>query len=114
MIYKPFDIVVVSFPFTDTSEAKRRPAIVLSSYQNFGAVIRHSTLAMITSARNTPWPLDAAITNLETAGLQHPSVIRMKFFTLDHRLIIKTIGTLSEKDRANLSKKLGLMFKEVL
>ena len=45
MIYEPFDIVVVPFPFTDSSRKKRRPALVLSQKAKFGAFIEHSVLA---------------------------------------------------------------------
>ena len=35
MTYKTFDVVVVSFPFTDQNTDKRRPALILSDYENF-------------------------------------------------------------------------------
>jgi hypothetical protein len=38
----------------------------------------------------------------ESAGLKMPSVVRMKFFTLDNRLIIHSIGRLSQADRQQL------------
>ncbi len=97
-IYDPFTVVAVPFPFTDTKRSKRRPALVLSSAENFNAVIGHSVLAMITSARNSPWPLDAGIQDLAAAGLPAPSVVRMKLFTLDHRLIESVLGRLSAGD----------------
>lgn len=52
MIYKPFDIVVVPFPFTGAARSKRRPALILSDNMNFGNKIEHSILAMITSQKN--------------------------------------------------------------
>ena len=59
MIYEPFDVVVVPFPFTDSSRKKRRPALVLSQKAKFGALIEHSVLAMITSQKINlgPWML---------------------------------------------------------
>jgi hypothetical protein len=41
-------------------------------------------MAMITDARNQPWPLDIRIDH-QSQGLKMPSVVRMKFFTLDIR-----------------------------
>lgn len=110
MTYKPFDVVVVPFPFTDSGQTKRRPALVLSQSTNFGDKIGHAILAMITSQKNEPWPLDSAIQNLKQSGLTAPSVVRMKLFTLDHRLIIRKIGHLSKKDQAQVKQNLSHIF----
>lgn len=106
MIYKPYDLVAVPFPFTDKNVKKRRPALVLSSYENFNYHTGHSLLAMITSAKNSRWELDVEIENLENTGLHSASIIRMKLFTLDSRLIIKKLGTLSDKDQKKIKKNL--------
>lgn len=107
MTYDAFDVVVVPFPFTDRAASKRRPALVLSRAASFGAKAGHSVLAMITSATNPPWPLDAAIADLKTAGLPVPSLVRMKLFTLDHRLILRKAGALAEADRAEVKRSLS-------
>ncbi|MCP4696437.1 MAG: type II toxin-antitoxin system PemK/MazF family toxin [Gammaproteobacteria bacterium] len=106
MTYEAFHVVVVPFPFTDKQTAKRRPALVLSA-SRFNTPAGHSVLAMITSRKNALWPLDVAINNLQAAGLSTPSVVRMKLFTLDHRLIIRTAGYLSDNDRAAVITNLG-------
>ncbi len=109
--YKKFDVVVVPFPFTDRNATKRRPALVLSDNDSFNKETENCVLAMITSEKNSPWPLDSKIGSLKKAGLSSPSKVRMKLFTLDSRLILKKTGTLSLKDQkiitGNLSKLLG-------
>jgi len=109
--YKKFDIVVVPFPFTDQNTTKHRPALVLSEKESFNRETGNCVLAMITSEKNPPWPLDSKIGNLKKAGLSAASKVRMKLFTLDSRLIVKKIGGLSVKDQKvvtdNLSKLLG-------
>lgn len=110
MIYNPFDIVVVPFPFTDSAQTKRRPALVLSQHANFGDKIGHSVLAMITSKKNVPWPLDCEIKNKNQSGLTAPSVVRMKLFTLDDRFIIKKIGRLSDTDQKKVKQSLSQIF----
>jgi mRNA interferase MazF len=110
MIYEPFDIVVVPFPFTDSSRSKRRPALVLSRKKDFGSAIEHSVLAMITSQKNEPWPLDVPIKNKKQSGLTAPSVVRMKLFTLDNRFIIRKIGHLSKSDQMNVKQNLKKIF----
>ena len=98
MTYKMFDVVVVPFPFTDKNTEKRRPALVLSDL-DFNDQSENCLLAMITSAKNPDWPLDANIGSIKKAGLPAPSKVRMKLFTLDCRLILKKIGGLAGKDQ---------------
>ncbi len=98
MTFKPFDVVVVPFPFTDSAKAKKRPALVLSGTGEFGAKSGHTVMAMITSAKNSSWPLDVKIEKITAAGLTASSVIRMKLFTLDNRFIIRKAGHLAKPD----------------
>jgi mRNA interferase MazF len=95
--FDQFDVVAVAYPFTGRSQMKR-PALVLSKAHGFNVRIGYSVMAMITSAKNSPWPLDVEIRNLEAAGLPASSVVRMKLFTLDHRLVVKRLGHLSSDD----------------
>ncbi len=48
MAYRQGDIVLVSFPFTDLTSSKRRPALVLSP-DSFNAAGEHLVLAAVTS-----------------------------------------------------------------
>ncbi|MEM9567596.1 MAG: type II toxin-antitoxin system PemK/MazF family toxin [Cyanobacteria bacterium P01_E01_bin.34] len=104
--FKQFDVVVVPFPFTDRTASKRRPALVLSDESAFNSAIGHSLLAMITTATHSSWPLDNSLQDLSSAGLKVPSIVRMKLFTLDHALILKTIGQLSKTDRTSVKSAL--------
>ncbi len=101
-------MVVVPFPFTDSAAVKRRPALVLSA-EAFNDRAGHLVLAMITSRENRGWPLDVEIRDLRTAGLTHPSVVRMKLFTLDERLIMRKVGKLTTADSTAVQKSLGLL-----
>ena len=106
--YRPFDVVVVPFPFTDSSATKRRPALVLSA-EAFHDRAGHLVLAMITSRENRGWPLDVEIRDLRSAGLSHPSVVRMKVFTLDERLVLRNAGKLAGVDAAAVKRSLSLL-----
>ena len=105
-----FDVVVVPFPFVDSPDSKRRPALVLSSGPALGDRIGHSAMAMITSARHSPWPLDVPINDLDSAGLSAPSVVRMKVFTLGHRLVLRKAGRLTGADREEVALALRSLF----
>ncbi|NQY73724.1 MAG: type II toxin-antitoxin system PemK/MazF family toxin [Candidatus Margulisbacteria bacterium] len=103
MTYKQFVVIVVPFPFTDTASSKRRPAVVISA-NGFNKNSKHVVCAMITSAKNSSWESDIPMTDLDSAGLTNESMIRCKFFTLDQKLINRTIGSLGKKDKALFSK----------
>ena len=53
---------------------------------------------MITSSRGDLWPSDVAIQDWREASLNVPSRVRFKLFTLDNDLIVRRLGTLSERD----------------
>lgn len=110
MIYNQFDVVVVPFPFIDQNNLKRRPALIISS-ASFNQHVQHSVMLMITSARNAPWFGDVHIQELCATGLQKPSVIRMKFFTLDNRLILKKSGLLGSQDQQALMQAINTCFQ---
>ena len=104
MVYEPWDVVVVPFPFTERFRAKRRPALVLSkrSFNREG----HSLLAMITTRAHPPWLGDTLLKHHEAAGLRVPCLVRLKLFTLDNRLVLTKIGQLSAADRRAMTRNL--------
>lgn len=110
MTFDRFDVLVVPFPFTDKQASKRRPALVLSGAA-FNRNAGHSVMAMITSAEHSAWPNDVPVRDLESAGLPSPCVVRMKLFTLDHRLVLQKAGSLSKRDRDAIEKALNAVFR---
>lgn len=104
--YAPFDVVVVPFPYSERLAEKRRPAVVVSTPElaaRFGLV----WLAMITSADNVGWPCDVAVSDLATAGLPAPSMIRpVKIATVDVTRIVRRIGRLPAKDARSVAAEL--------
>ena len=97
MIFKAFDVVAVPFPFTDRDATKRRPALVLSN-ERFNQQHNQLVLAMITTATDNVWTSDVSLTDWQDAGLKLACHFRLKLFTLDQNLVVKTIGHLSSKD----------------
>ena len=106
-IYSRFDVVIVPFPFTDSSSSKRRPALIISESTTFNTLMQKSVMAMITTATHQPWALDVNITDLTAAGLRTPSIVRMKLFTLDHDLIVRDIGHLTAVDTDKVMKSIS-------
>jgi mRNA interferase MazF len=109
VIFEPFTVVRVPFPFTDQDAIKRRPALVLSS-ADFNAKSGHSLMAMITSSTQTPWPLDHHLHAVQSAGLRGRCLVRMKLFTLDNRLILGKLGQLGSEDEIAVRSAIRRMF----
>ena len=97
MIFKAFDVIAVPFPFTDRDAIKRRPALVISN-ERFNQQHKQVALAMITTANGNVWPSDVELTDWQEAGLKVACHLRLKLFTLDQNLVLKTIGHLSSQD----------------
>jgi len=95
MVCDAGDVVIVPFPFTDGPETKRRPALVISP-SDFNRASGHAIMAMITAADRSSWPGDVPLDRdtSDQLGLTKPCIIRMKFFTIDNRLIIKGVARL--------------------
>jgi mRNA interferase MazF len=105
MICEAGDVAIVPFPFTDMAVAKPRPALVLST-QKSNSESGNTIFAMITTAAKSHWPTDVPLVNAEAAGLNDASLVRLKLFTLDNRLVARKIGKLSPRDRAAVRKML--------
>jgi mRNA interferase MazF len=112
--FDPFDVVVLPFPFADRNETVLRPAVILTGHSRFGQHSGVALVAMITSAKRSAWPLDMPITNLASAGLRVPCVVRAKLNSVDYRLIERKSGTLAPSDRAALGAALRELLGEVL
>lgn len=106
MTYKAFDVVAVPFPFTDRETSKRRPALVISS-ERFNLQHKQLALAMITTAADSAWPSDVSLSDWQQAGLKVACHFRLKLFTLDQSLVIKTIGHLTSRDVLSVKAKLN-------
>ena len=84
------DIVVVPFPFSDLSNAKRRPALVLALTEHDDLI-----LCQITSQFNFDnFSIELSEGQIIGGTLTKKSYIRPnKLFTADHKLILYKIGT---------------------
>ncbi|VEN74130.1 PemK-like protein [Candidatus Desulfarcum epimagneticum] len=107
--YKKWDIVLVPFPFTDLSASKKRPALIISPDEyNSGPDV---VIAFITSKMNVKPRLgDFRIREWKKAKLPKPSLIRMKFATIDQNIIAKQFGRLSGEDIRLFKKKISDFF----
>ncbi|MBI3961868.1 MAG: type II toxin-antitoxin system PemK/MazF family toxin [Deinococcus sp.] len=85
------DVVVVPFPFSDLTQAKRRPALVLAELEG-DDLIR----CQITSrAVRDRYALELEDSDFETGSLKQKSNIRPnRLFTADTRIVLYRVGRL--------------------
>lgn len=89
------EVVVVPFPFSDLSQAKNRPALVLIDLPGADVV-----LAAITSTRSEPHAIALERKDFKAGELSHSSYIHpAKLFTFQKSLIRKVVGSITEAKR---------------
>ena len=92
--YKRGDIVLVSFPFTDLSSSKRRPALVISP-DTFNGQMQDLVVVAITSQLTEQNAVTIEQGDCVDGMLPKASAVKLaKLFTIDSTLIIKRICAL--------------------
>jgi mRNA interferase MazF len=100
------DIVLITFPFTDLSGTKLRPAVVLA------ATSLDLTVCFITTQVGWQETTDVLLTPTVTNGLRKQSLIRTsKIATLDRTLAKGLLGGLSGPELTELNTKLKQLFQ---
>ncbi len=101
------DIVLVPFPFTDQTAAKKRPAIVVSS-EAYHRDRRDVILMAVTSqARPGSGIGESSVEGWRDAGLLKPSVVKPILATVDRDLILRKLGALRDDDRRSVQRTLS-------
>ena len=101
------DVVLVPFPFTDQSGAKKRPAVIVSS-SGYNAGRRDLVIMAITSQMHTPLGFgEALVADWQAAGLIKPSVLKPVVTTIEQGLAVRTIGALSTADLRTLREAIA-------
>jgi mRNA interferase MazF len=86
------NVVVLNFPFSDLSQTKRRPALILAAFQGDDLI-----LCQITSqARDDAYSVRLEASDFVTGGLNQSSRIRPnRLFTADSNIVIYKAGEIS-------------------
>jgi mRNA interferase MazF len=96
--YSKHDIVLVRYPFSDLSDSKVRPAIVVSAPH----LSKDVFIVPLTSKLSPLLSGEFVLENWETSGLNVPSAVKRGLYTIQQNLIVRTIGILSNTDAMNL------------
>lgn len=101
------EVVLVPFPFTDQSSAKKRPAVIISS-SGYNAGRRDLIIMAITSQVRQPLGFgEALVADWQAAGLIKPSVLKPVLTTIEQGLVVRTMGALSANDLRTLREAIS-------
>ena len=101
------DIVLVPFPFTDQSTSKKRPAVVVSSFE-YNKNRQDLVLMAVTSQSKSATVFgEVFVTHWEKAGLLKPSAIKPIFTTIEKKLVLKQLGQLLPDDQNQLRETIN-------
>ena len=91
------DVVLLPIPFTDLTSRKVRPAIVIGRN---GADLFLVPISSVLS--NTDFPLK----EWSATGLNVPSGVKAQLATVEERLVVKVVGSISAADLQTLNERL--------
>lgn len=96
------EVVVIPFPFSDLTQAKRRPALILTELEGDDLI-----LCQITSqAIKDKYAIFLNDGNFETGGLKQSSNVRPnRIFTADTHLVLYRIGKLKAEKLAEVIER---------
>ena len=103
--YKPGDVVLVEFTFTDGTGSKKRPALIISS-DNYNKSRQEVIVAAITSNIERVLPGDTRIDGWEEAGLIYPSLVTGIIRTIKTAILNRRLGVLTKKDFEKVQENL--------
>lgn len=97
------DVVIVPFPFSDLTQAKRRPALVISVLEGDDFILCQITSQ---SVRDN-YAISLEDSDFETGSLKQPSNIRPnRIFTADSHIVLYQIGTLKSYKVSEVIEKI--------
>jgi mRNA interferase MazF len=100
--YSAGDVVLVRYPFSDLSNSKIRPAVVVSAAhtsQDLFVVALSSRTANLQAG-------EFVLQDWAAAGLHVPTGVKRGIFTTRQDLILKVVGRLTPDDRSHLERSL--------
>lgn len=108
MTYRRGEVVLVLFPFSDLSNTKVRPAIVVSSAAYHQSEPDLLLAAITSNLAAATGRFDYPLQRWREAGLRFPSALKPVLFTLDPQRVIYSIGMLHSTDLTQVDVRLRM------
>ena len=104
---EPGEVVLVPFPFTDLSEVKRRPVLILSNRAHNSSSKDFICCGMTSNPANRRNSILIDPTEMAEGSIPVRSRIKYdRVFTLDRSLVVKALGMVSEQKLATVKRGL--------
>jgi mRNA interferase MazF len=100
--YSKHDIILVRYPFSDLSNSKVRPAVVISAPHPSQDIL----ITPLTSKVGSLIEGEFALSEWSAAGLNVSTAVKRGVYTVHESLVIKVIGKLAEVDAERLEQSL--------
>ncbi len=101
------DIVVIKFPFTDFSNYKKRPALVLATLKGDDIIICQIT----SKRRNDPYAIEIDDNDIIGGTLYGKSYVRpSRLVTIDKKIVEYKVGHLNTKKFTEILEKIKEIF----
>jgi mRNA interferase MazF len=104
------DIVLLQFPFTDLTTTKKRPAVIISSFEYNSKRPDIIVMAVTSRIREIQSFCDVIIKEWKQAGLIKESAIKPMIITIEKDLILAKLGQLQKQDTQALRNNLQTIF----
>ena len=102
------DVGVVPFPFSDLSQSKRRPALVITPLQGDDAILCQITSKTIKDT----YAISIHDTDFSAGSLKQPGNIRPnRLFTADSHIILYRVGSIKLEKLAEIVDKVVEIIK---
>ncbi|HSX78427.1 MAG TPA: type II toxin-antitoxin system PemK/MazF family toxin [Candidatus Saccharimonadia bacterium] len=106
--YQSGEVLLLLFPFADTTGARRRPALVLLDTGDADSVVARVTSQIVRTV------FDVELVEWQQAGLLLPSVVRVhKVATLEKRLVERRLGALTSNDWAQVRTRIQQLWAAI-
>lgn len=102
--YSKYDIILVRYPFSDLSNAKIRPTVIVSVPHPSQDII----ITPLTSKINSLLLGEFVLQDWLSAGLNVPTAVKRGIYTIHRNLFLKKVGSLAPHDALLLEQSLKL------
>ena len=95
-------VILVRYPFSDLSNAKVRPAVIVNAPHSSQDIL----IVPLTSKTGSLLDGEFVLSDWAAAGLNVVTAVKRGIYTVNRSLVIKTVGKLAEVDIEKLEESL--------